>query len=299
MRRGVQRYRCASCGHQFQSARKPTRMQHALWNRYAKKYDTIDELTEQTGRSERWVRTQLAAYTLPPHTPTPRPIVAVADATYFGKARSWGMLVIRDPHEGENLYWEEIWREAPSDYQHGVATLEQQGFTIQALVIDGRNGVREAFPGIPIQMCQFHQLQIVTRYLTKHPKLPAGQELRAITCTIARSTEVSFARLLNAWEAHWHDFLREKVPDADGKRFHYVHRRLRSAYFSLRRNLPFLFTFERYPELHIPNTTNSLDGTFSHLKAAIKIHRGLTKSHKKKMLEILLRKKRKTQKRRN
>lgn len=274
-------------------------MQRALWNRYAKKYDTVDELTERTGRSEKWVRTQLVRYELPLRIVFPRPIVAVADATYFGKKRSWGMLVIRDPHEGENLYWDEIWREAPSDYQRGIAALEAQGFTINALVIDGRNGVREAFPGIPVQMCQFHQMQIVTRYLTKHPKLPAGQELRAITCTLARSTEVSFARLLNEWETHWHDFLREKVPDLDGKRFHYVHRRLRSAYFSLRRNLQFLFTFERYPNLHIPNTTNSLDGTFSHLKAAVKIHRGLTKSHKKKMLEILLRKKRNMKRKRN
>lgn len=240
---------------------------------------------------------QLAAYALPPLSLTPRPIVAVADATYFGKKRSWGMLVIRDPKEGENLYWEEIWREAPSDYQRGIEALEVQGFIIQAMVIDGRNGVREAFPGIPVQMCQFHQLQIITRYLTKYPKLPAGQDLRALALTLARSDERTFATRLAEWEAHWHDFLREKMPDPDGKRFHYIHRRLRSAYFSLKRNLPFLFTFARSPELNIPNTTNCLDGTFSHIKTAVKIHRGLTKAHKKKMLEILLRKKRKSKRR--
>jgi hypothetical protein len=272
-------------------------MRKKLWVRYAQKYDTIEELTDRTGRSEKWVRLQLSVYVLPEYAPAPSPIVAVADATYFGKQRSWGMLVIRDPKEGENLYWEEIWREAPSDYQRGVEELQSQGFTIQALVIDGRNGVREAFPGIPVQMCQFHQMQIITRYLTKHPKLSAGQELRAIALTLARSNEATFTKLLVAWEAHWHDFLREKVPDPDGKRFHYVHRRLRSAYFSLKRNLPFLFTFERYPGLHIPNTTNCLDGTFSHIKTAVKIHRGLTKAHKKKMLEILLRKKRKSKRR--
>lgn len=232
-------------------------------------------------------------YTLPPFEPTPRPIVAVADATYFGKMRSWGMLVVRDPKEGENLFWEEIWRESPSNYQHAIWELERQGFIIQALVIDGRNGVREAFPDIPVQMCQFHQIQIVTRYLTKHPKLPAGQELRSIALTLSHSDHNTFAALLEKWRQRWHGFLQEKMPDQNGKHFHYVHRRLRSAYFSLRRNLPFLFTYEKYPELNIPNTTNCLDGTFSHIKTAIKIHRGLTKNHKNKMLEILLRRKRK------
>jgi hypothetical protein len=37
-----------------------------------------------------------------------------------------------------------------------------------------------AFPGIPIQMCQFHQKQIITRYLTGSPKLQAGIELQKI-----------------------------------------------------------------------------------------------------------------------
>ncbi|HEY4478754.1 MAG TPA: hypothetical protein VI981_00100, partial [Candidatus Paceibacterota bacterium] len=42
--------------------------------------------------------------------------------------------------------------------------------------------------------------------------------------------------------------------------------KVRGAYLSMERNLPYLFTYQKYPELNIPNTTNSLDGSFTHLK---------------------------------
>lgn len=230
---------------------------------------------------------QLDAYAVPPHTSTPRPVVLVADAMFFG--RYWGVIVMRDPHRRENLYWDVIMTESPSVYQQGAARLSRQGFVIQALVIDGRKGVREAFPGIPIQMCQFHQIKIVTRYLTMQPKLEAGQALRAVALTLARSTEQDFASLLNDWHLRWSEFMKERTVDPETRRWHYTHRRLRSAYFSLQRNLPYLFTFERYPALNIPNTTNCLEGTFSHTKTAMRVHRGLTQKRKEKLIDFILR----------
>lgn len=230
---------------------------------------------------------QLDAYQFPEYHVLPRPVIVVADAMFFG--RYWGVVVMRDPRQKENLYWDEIMTESPSVYQWGISDLSQRGFTIQALVIDGRKGVREAFPGVPIQMCQFHQVKIVTRYLTTRPKLEAGQELRAITLTLSRSTEADFARMLNDWYVRWGAFLKEKTVDPETRRWYYTHRRLRSAAFSLKRNLRYLFTFERYPELHIPNTTNCLEGTFSHTKTAMRIHRGLTKKRKRKLIDFLLR----------
>lgn len=229
---------------------------------------------------------QLDAYESPPRSPVPRPVVVVADAMFFG--RYWGVVVMRNPHRKENLYWEEIMTESPSVYQWGVSDLSQRGFTIQALVIDGRKGVREAFPGIPIQMCQFHQVKIVTRYLTTRPILEAGQDLRVIILTLARSTEADFTKYLDEWYARWSEFLKERTIDSYTRRWHYTHKRLRSAYFSLRRNLPYLFTYERYPLLNIPNTTNCLEGTFSHTKTAMRVHRGLTQKRKRKLIDFLL-----------
>jgi len=214
-------------------------------------------------------------------------MIIVADAMFFG--RYWGVVVMRDPHRKENLYWEEIITESPSVYQTGISFLRRYGFAIHALVIDGRKGVKEAFPSIPIQMCQFHQVRIVTRYLTMRPKLEAGQELRTIALLLSESTEEKFTTLLGAWYLKWGGFLKEKTINPETKRWQYTHRRLRSAYFSLRRNLPHLFTYEKYPVLDIPKTTNGLEGVFSHTKTAMRIHRGLTQKRKRKLIDFLLR----------
>jgi hypothetical protein len=44
--------------------------------------------------------------------------------------------------------------------------------------LDGRPRVRQIFSDIPVQMCHFHQKQIITRYLTNNPKLQTSRELR-------------------------------------------------------------------------------------------------------------------------
>jgi hypothetical protein len=68
----------------------------------------------------------------------------------------------------------------------------------------------------------------------------------------------------------------ERSEGTAGKRTRYTHPRLRSAYLSLSRHLPWLFTFLKHPNLGIPNTTNLLDGQFSDLKNKLRNHNGLT-----------------------
>ena len=58
-----------------------------------------------------------------------------------------------------------------------VEEITRRGISIQAIIGDGRKGLLQLFDGIPIQMCQFHQQQILTRYLTRKPKVPAVIEL--------------------------------------------------------------------------------------------------------------------------
>jgi len=76
-----------------------------------------------------------------------------------------------------------------------------------------------------------------------------------------------------------------KTVDESRRGWHYTHKRLRSAYRSLRNNLPYLFTYRKYPQLNIPNTTNALDGgLFSPLKDLLKVHRGIGDEMKKKLI---------------
>ena len=137
-------------------------------------------------------------------------------------------------------------------------------------------------------MCLFHQLQIINRYLTRKPKLEANIELRKLSLTLTNITEDVFKKELNIWYKKWKDFLNEKTINPETGRWFFTHKRLRSAYKSLTTNLPYLFTYQKYPKLNISTTTNSLDGSFSYLKILLRIHRGQTQTRRKKMIDEIL-----------
>lgn len=196
-------------------------------------------------------------------------------------------MVFRCWKRKKNLSWRFLDYERNKDYLEGIKELQAQGWEIEGIVCDGRKGLFRLFGTIPVQMCVFHQVAIITRYLTKKPKLPAHIELRKIALILKETDKASFTYWLEEWYQKWKDYLSEHYIDMKGKK-HYQHRRLRSAYRSLKNNLPYLFTWEDYSELNIPNTTNSLDGFFSHLKDKIRVHRGLKKQRKMKLISELL-----------
>lgn len=202
--------------------------------------------------------------------------------------KTFGVAVARAPHLKKNLVWKMSLTENVEIYRELRWQLWKRGFEIQAAVIDGKPGLFEVFRDVPIQMCHFHQMQIMTRYLTTKPKLIAGQTLRHIAMCIPKSTEDEMKKILDIWHEKWKDFLKEKTFNSETNHWFYTHKRLRSAYRSITRNLPLLYTYQKYPELKIPNTTNSLDGTFSHLKDMLRIHRGLKKHRKLKLIDEFL-----------
>ena len=290
-RDGRQRYRCGGCGIQEQSARRPERLRKKLWSEHVEGKQTIVQLAKAYGRSDEWIRKEIEEHELPPQQHHPRPVVLAMDATFWG--RKWGVLVARDPHKKENLHVHELTQETPEEYRRARQELEALGYTLLGIVLDGKRGIRELFRDIPVQYCQFHQMKTVTKYLTRKPKTDAGWELRAITLTLARTTEAEFMERLFQWRTRWSEFLAERTPCSccKEKRWPYTHRRLRAAYRSLTTNMPYLFTYQKYPELRIPNTTNTLDGSFSHLKNQVGNHRGKRPARRYKIIQELLRKK--------
>ncbi len=91
-------------------------------------------------------------------------------------------------------------------------------------------------------------------------------------------------------EKRWHTFYTEKTYVEGTKHWHYTHKNVWSAYKSLERNLPLLFTYQKYPELNIPNTTNTIDGYFSGLKKKVGAHQGLRHNRRYKLICELLQK---------
>lgn len=287
-RNGRQRYKCRQCGKQLQNSARPQKKIKQLWKQYIHSRQTIKQLADQYHKSKDWIWRQLDHSTVSEFQLSPQPVVAVADVTFFG--RGYGVLVFRSQELKQNLYWTEVTTETIAVYQAARQTLEDLGFTFKAVVLDGRKGVRTVFSDIPIQMCHFHQIQIVTRYLSRRPKLEAGIQLRliALGLTKAGMTEPIFTQLLQEWHTRWKEFLKERTIHPDGKHWQYTHRKIRSAYQSLQNNLPYLFTYQKYPELKVPNTTNSLDGSFSHLKDHLRIHRGLTRKRRWRVIQEIL-----------
>ncbi len=210
----------------------------------------------------------------------------IADATFFG--RGYGFLVFRAVALKKNILLKKIVSETLDEYRKARYELEKQGFRILAIVLDGRPGVRNIFKDIPVQMCQFHQAAIMKRYLTRNPKLEAGRELKEICSGLKDKDRSSIEQLLEVWLMKWHNFLRERTTDAGTKKWHYTHRRIRSAYKSLVINLPYLYTYKEHPKLNIPNTTNSLDGSFAYLKDLVGVHRGYSDTLKEKLIKEIL-----------
>lgn len=247
---------------------------------------TAEQLAQRHGKSLAWVRCQLDKVTVTAKSTSVEKAVIVADATFWG--RGYGVLVFRCPRLKQNLHWQEITTETVEVYRQARAVLEARGCQLQAVVLDGRPGIRQVFADLPIQQCHFHQMATITRYLTRYPKLPAGQELRHIMLSLPHITQQLFAQRLAQWQQTWTGFLNERTLNLRTGRRHYTHRRLRAAYRSLTANLPYLFTYQAHPQLQIPNTTNGLDGTFSHLKRLLSAHHGLRRERRLRLIHEIL-----------
>jgi putative transposon-encoded protein len=207
------------------------------------------------------------------------------DTTYFG--RKFGVMVYKDSISGQILYKQYVKQETNKLYLAGLEEIARRGIKIQAVICDGRKGLLQISEGIPFQMCNFHQVATIRRYLTKKPKMQASKELWTLVLLLSKTDKESFEGGLAAWHSKWESFLNERKVDINGKN-RYVHKKLRSAYRSLKTNLPWLFTWYDNIDLNIPNTTNAIDGHFADLKNKLRNHNGLSIARKKKFIDEFL-----------
>lgn len=203
------------------------------------------------------------------------------DTTYFG--RDFGVMVFKST-EGQHLYWKYVKYETISGYMEGLNYLKQQGVIIKGIVCDGRKGLFNLLKEYPVQMCQFHQIAIVTRYITRKPKVPASVELKKIVHTLPYTDKESFIGALDEWYSKWESYINERAINHETGKSRYVHKRLRSAYRSLERNKQYLFTWYDNMGLGLPNTNNQLEGTFTSLKNKLRNHNGLSRKRKEKFI---------------
>ncbi len=211
-------------------------------------------------------------------------IVILVDTSYWGW--TFGVVVIKDVRTGKVL-WRKFIRnkETLADYQEGISLLEENRFEIEGIVCDGLRGMLQMLSKYRIQMCHFHQVKIVKKYLTSRPELPASRELLDLALFMAHTDKESFTGAFEEWSERWGDFIKERSRDPVTGKTHYTHRKLRSAYLSIKRNMPYLWTWYDYIELGIPNTNNALEGMFTDLKSKLRNHNGLSKLRRMKFID--------------
>ncbi len=220
------------------------------------------------------------------HNKVAREVIVLMDTTYWG--RGFGVMLFKDSITKENLLKYYVKTESNSKYIEGINSLISSGFTIKAIVCDGRKGLINSFINIPVQMCQFHQSAIIRRYITKNPKLEAEKELMLVVDLMKQTDKESFIGALEMWFEKWENFLNERTVNQLTNKSFYTRKKLRSAYRSIKSNLNWLFTWYDFIEIKIPNTTNAIDGHFADLKNKLRNHNGLSIKRKMKFIDGFL-----------
>ena len=279
-RQGVQLYVCKECGYQF---RNDNRVDiNALWSLYQDGKQTMAELAEKHRISQSTIKRRIREVTIGWDQPSLTGSGFLhLDTTYWG--HNWGVLLGLDEETGLPLYVAFIGHERVQDYIDAVRSIEQRGYCIRGIVIDGMQSLFSEFSAYKIQMCQFHMMEIVKRYLTKRPKLIAARELKELVGSLTTRQKNEFEDEYRKWKERWGNTLNRRTTLKSGKT-QFTHKRLRSAMHSVDFYLPYLFTYQQPECKGMPNTNNKIEGTFTDLKKNLNNHSGMSKENRKRFI---------------
>lgn len=177
------------------------------------------------------------------------------------------------------------------------------------VVCDGQKGILLAiarcWPSTRVQRCHFHVWQNIRSKLTLFPQTEASQHLLLLTKILLKGIQTNedaerWQGKLQAWEKLHGDFIRERTTTPNSKpgqrTWRYTHERVRSAYRQLAKLLrdDQLFTYLQETLLAttdhpIPRTTNYVEGGInSQLRTKLKLHRGMSEEHQRRLVEWYL-----------
>lgn len=276
---GVQLYKCKSCGRQFLGSYHRLSSTQ-IWSNYLEGKQTILEIAQSYHVSPSTIKRLLRKITFEWKQPSlvGRSGFVHLDATYWG--RNWGIILAIDEETGETLYLAFINHETTQAFVDAIIAITEAGYLVRGIIIDGKPDLFTALADHPIQMCQFHMIQIVKRYLTKTPKMNASKELLQLCRSMVYRDAADFISCYTTWKICWHDFLNKRTTHKDGKTY-YLHRRIRTLVHSIDFYLPYLFTYQNPGCEGMPNTNNKIEGTFTDLKKNLNNHSGLTIEHRR------------------
>jgi DNA-directed RNA polymerase subunit RPC12/RpoP len=119
--KGVQRYKCASCGKRFKGGH---RLNSALlWKEYTKGKQTYSQLAVKYDCSAKTIQRKIDTVKTKRETVFPSAANVLMDTTYFG--RKFGVMVFKDSLSGRFLYKQYVKQETAKLYLTGIEEAEE------------------------------------------------------------------------------------------------------------------------------------------------------------------------------
>ncbi len=295
---GKQRWLCTKCSRSH-SLGHETQARGRLLDRFVK-WLLGKQAQSELGVSERTWRAQTSwcwqIIPKPPLTGEVYPIILL-DGIRIGSLVN---LIARTPKAVIDWHW------AGWESSHTWEELFHKLPAPTVVVCDGQKGILLAiarcWPKTRIQRCIFHVWQNIRVKLTLHPQTEAGQELLALSKALLKGIATKEAaqnwqEQLKAWEQRHGSFIRERTytqdPQPGQRKWRYSHERVRSAYRQLakllRDNQLFTYLDDTLTTVPIPRTTNYVEGGInSQLRTKLKLHRGMSQEHQRRLVEWYL-----------
>ena len=288
LRQNKQRFKCNNCGIFFTRSDPDQRLHNRfIWFRkWILERQTFKTLSRDSGLSIDTL--QRIFYSFLDRSPKVKIVKREnvhlrLDATYF---EQFCMLCYQDHEDGYTQLIRFSDGEHFSEIKEDLDNLIKLGVHIESITTDGHKSIlkaiKKSLPDIVVQRCLVHIQRMCLLWLTRFPKHIAGIELRSLVLLLLRiktdNDRIHWTRELAQWHRRHKAYLQEKTINEKTGRYWYKHKLLRRSYLTINRALPNMFHYLENPS--IPNTTNGIEGFFSHLKNHLDLHRGLTIKHR-------------------
>ena len=294
---GKQRFKCKNCGLLFTNSNPGVSLanQEVWFKEWIVGRQTLQKISKRSTYSERTLKRYFDAYLKQIPVLSIRPserVNLIIDGTYF--TNDLCLVVYRD----NTIKYTQLYRltngEWYEEIKEDLENLLSLGVQIESITCDGHKAVlkavRKVCKHVVVQRCIVHVQRMCRIWLTMHPKSLPGLELRDLVLQLHRikdRTQWSYwVRELIDWHTRHEDFLKEKSYNKNTGRYWYKHKLVRRSFTVIRRALPDLFHYLDNPR--IPKSSNGLESFFGHLKSHVRIHRGLSKEHRKSFIKWYL-----------
>lgn len=297
IRNGKQRFQCKSCRIYFTRNNKGvTKSNRFVWFRkWILQKQTLQIISKDSGYSVRTLKRYFHEYlSVPPKLsvyPSEK-INLIVDGTYF--SNNLCLIVYRD----NTIKFTQLYRltngEWYEEIKEDLENLLALNVKIESITCDGHRAILKAInkvcKDVKLQRCIIHIQRMCRIWLSANPKSEAGIDLRKIVSTVHLiENEVQkqiWLKELIDWYNLYQDFVNEKSFSKETGRYWYTHKMVRRSFIVISKALPNMFHYLQNP--WIPKSTNGLESFFGHMKDNLRIHRGLSKQHRKNFIKWYL-----------